>query len=63
MNDTSAKSHGATALLTAAILFMAAGASDALYSVLSGKGLLFSAGAVLFCLGVLLFKLSKRNSH
>jgi hypothetical protein len=61
MKDAFADSHRPTAFFAAAILLMVAGAGSALFGALAERGLQVSAGAVLFCAGALLLKLSKQN--
>jgi hypothetical protein len=63
MKDAFAASHRTTALFTAAILLMVAGAGGALYGALAERGLQVSAGGMLFCAGALLFELSKQTPH
>jgi|HubBroStandDraft_1064217.scaffolds.fasta_scaffold06232_5 hypothetical protein len=59
--DTFAESHSATALMTAEMLVMAAATFDLLDGVVSENPLLFVAGVLFSCSGVLLFALWKQN--
>jgi hypothetical protein len=63
MTDTFAESHRATALMTAAIFVMAAGFFDLVDGAVSENPLLFVAGVLFSCSGVLLFDLWKQNPH
>jgi hypothetical protein len=61
MTDTLAESHRATALMTAAILVMAAGFFDLVDGAVSENPLLFIAGVLFCCSGVFVFDLRKQN--
>jgi hypothetical protein len=63
MTDAFAENLRATALMMAAILVMAAATFDLLAGVVSGNPLLFIAGVLFACSGVLLFDLWKQNPH
>jgi hypothetical protein len=61
MTDAFAESHRASALMMAAIFVMAAGFFDLVDGAVSGNLLLFIAGVLFSCSGVLLFDLWKQN--
>jgi hypothetical protein len=61
MTDAFAESHRATALMMAAILVIAAAIFDLVAGALSKDPLLFIAGVLFSCSGVLLFDLWKQN--
>ncbi len=61
MTDTSAENHSATALMMAAILVFAAAFFDLVDGAWSKNPLLFIAGVLFTCSGVLLFDLWKQN--
>jgi len=61
MTDTIAESHSATALMMAATLVMAAGFFDSVDGAASGNLLLFIAGILFSCSGVLSFDLWRQN--
>jgi putative Ca2+/H+ antiporter (TMEM165/GDT1 family) len=61
MTDTFAEGHRAIALMMAAICVMAAASFDLIAGAMSENPLLFIAGVLFFCSGVLLFKLWKQN--
>jgi hypothetical protein len=63
MTDTFAESHRANAVMMAAILILAAASLDLIDGVVSENPLLFIAGVLFFCSGLLLFDLWKQNPH
>ena len=61
MTDTLAESHRATALWMAAMLVMAAAFFDLIDGAVSENPLLFIAGILFSCTGVLLLEIWKQN--
>jgi hypothetical protein len=61
MKDAFVESHRERALTLAAAIFMVGGAVDAAYGALTERWLAFSAGALFFTCGVLLFKTVRRK--